>query len=74
MLDLEYDPQPPFKGGNETNADKNMVEGMRALYDGGMDAALHPEKMFKNMKFDNAKDFVWWYAGKGRYCRHGKLQ
>ncbi len=58
MLDLEYDPQPPFKGGNETNADKNMVEGMRALYDGGMDAALHPEKMFKNMKFDNAKDFV----------------
>lgn len=58
MLDLEYDPHPPFRGGNENNADKNMVEGMRALYDGGMDAALHPEKIFKNMKFDNAKDFV----------------
>ena len=58
MLDLEYDPQPPFKGGNENNADKNLVEGMRGLYDGGMDAALHPEKVFKNMKFDNAKDFV----------------
>jgi putative intracellular protease/amidase/YHS domain-containing protein len=58
MLDLEYDPQPPFKGGNETYADKNMVEGMRALYDGGMQTALHPEKVFKGMKFDNKKDFV----------------
>lgn len=58
MLDLEYDPQPPFKGGTENSADKNMVEGMRALYDGGMEAALHPEKMFKNLKFDNAKDLV----------------
>ncbi len=58
MLDLEYDPQPPFKGGSENNSDKNMVEGMRALYNGGMESALHPEKMFKNMKFDNAKDFV----------------
>jgi putative intracellular protease/amidase/YHS domain-containing protein len=58
MLDMEYDPQPLFKGGNENNTDKNMVEGMRALYDGGMDAALHPEKTFKNMKFDNSKDFV----------------
>ncbi len=58
MLDLEYDPQPPFKGGNENSEDKNMVEGMRVLYDGGMETALHPEKTFKNMKFDNAKDFV----------------
>ncbi len=58
MLDLEYDPQPPFKGGNENNADKNMVEGMRVLYDGGMETALHPEKVFKSMKFDNKKDFV----------------
>jgi len=58
MLDLEYDPQPPFKGGNENNADKNMVEGMRVLYDGGMETALHPEKAFKEMKFDNKKDFV----------------
>ncbi|MBZ4190538.1 DJ-1/PfpI family protein [Niabella beijingensis] len=58
MLDLEYDPQPPFKGGNETNSDKDMVDGMRALYDGGMNTALHPEKMFKNIKFDNPKDLV----------------
>ena len=58
MLDLEYDPQPPFKGGSENNTDKDLVEGLRAMYDGGMDAALHPEKMFKNMKFDNTKDLV----------------
>jgi putative intracellular protease/amidase/YHS domain-containing protein len=58
MLDLEYDPQPPFKGGNENNADKNMVEGMRILYDGGMQAALHPEPGFKDLTFDNKKDFV----------------
>ena len=58
MLDLEYDPQPPFKGGSENNSDKDMVECMRALYDGGMDIALHPEKAFKSMKFDNAKDLV----------------
>jgi putative intracellular protease/amidase/YHS domain-containing protein len=58
MLDMEYDPQPPFKGGSEDNSDKDMVEGMRAMYDGGMDAALHPEKVFKNMKFDNGKDLV----------------
>jgi putative intracellular protease/amidase/YHS domain-containing protein len=58
MLDLEYDPQPPFKGGSENNSDKGMVEGMRAMYDGGMEAALHPEKIFKNIKFDNPKDPV----------------
>jgi len=58
MLDLEYDPQPPFKGGSENNSDKNMVEGMRALYDEGMKTALHPELSFKNLKFDNTKDFA----------------
>jgi putative intracellular protease/amidase/YHS domain-containing protein len=58
MLDLEYDPQPPFQGGNENGADKSMVEGMRALYDGGMKTALHPELSFKDLKFDNVKDFI----------------
>jgi putative intracellular protease/amidase/YHS domain-containing protein len=56
MLDLEYDPQPPFTGGNEQNTDKEIVETMRTLYDGGMESVLHPEKVFKNMKFDNTKD------------------
>lgn len=58
MLDLEYDPQPPFKEGGENNSDKDLVESMRAMYDGGMEAALHPEKMFKDIKFDNTKDLV----------------
>ena len=58
MLDLEYDPQPPFKGGSENNSDKNLVEGMRAIYDQGMQTALHPELGFKDLKFDNPKDFV----------------
>ena len=31
---------------------------MRAMYDEGMDAVLHPEKVFKNIKFDNVKDLV----------------
>ncbi len=57
MLNLEYDPQPPFKGGSEQNTDKDLVELMRKSYDGGMDIALHPEKAFKNIKFDNTKDF-----------------
>lgn len=56
MLDMEYDPQPPFKGGSETNSDKNLVEGMRALYDGGMQTALHPELSFKNLQFDSPED------------------
>lgn len=58
MLDLEYDPQPPFAGGSEQKTDKEVVEAMRKMYDGGMETALHPEKAFKAMKFDNKKDFI----------------
>jgi len=58
MLDLEYDPQPPFAGGSEPKTDKEIVEAMRKMYDGGMETSLHPEKAFKNMKFDNKRDFV----------------
>ncbi|MDZ7877087.1 MAG: DJ-1/PfpI family protein [Saprospiraceae bacterium] len=58
MLDLEYDPQPPFKGGSEHNTDKEIVEALRTMYDGGMENVLHPEKAFKAMKFDNKKDFI----------------
>ncbi len=58
MLSLEYDPQPPFKGGSEQNTGKDLVESIRKGYDGVMDLALHPEKAFKNIQFDNAKDFV----------------
>lgn len=58
MLDLEYDPQPPFTGGSENTADKKRVEGMRALYDAGMESALHPETVLKEINIDNTKDLV----------------
>lgn len=58
MLDLEYNPQPPFKGGSEHNTSKEIVETMRKMYDGGMQTALHPELGFKDMKFENKKDPV----------------
>ena len=58
MLDLEYDPQPPFVGGSEQKTDKAIVDNMRKMYDGGMETALHPEKVFKAIKFDNKKDFI----------------
>ena len=58
MLDMEYDPQPPFKGGSENNSNKDLVESMRTLYDQSMQTALHPELGFKNLKFDNTKDLA----------------
>jgi putative intracellular protease/amidase/YHS domain-containing protein len=58
MLDLEYDPQPPFKSVNEQQTDKKIVEGLRTMYDSGLEGALHPEKVFKDIKFDNKKDFI----------------
>lgn len=58
MLDLEYDPQPPIRGGSETNTDKELVETVRAMYDSGMDAILHPEKLNTDIKLENSKDMV----------------
>jgi len=58
MLDLEYDPKPLYNGGSENNADKDIVEKMRVMYDGGMETVLHPEKAYKTMKFENKKDFI----------------
>jgi putative intracellular protease/amidase/YHS domain-containing protein len=58
MLDLEYDPQPPFVGGSEQKTDKEIVESIRTMYDAGMDDVLQPEKVFKTMKFENKKDFI----------------
>jgi YHS domain-containing protein len=41
MLDLEYDPQPPFAGGSELNTDKEIVDIMRQMYDIGMESAVN---------------------------------
>lgn len=58
MLDLEYDPKPPFEGGSEENTGKEVVEGMRTIYDQGMQAALHPVAVLKDVKLDSKKDLV----------------
>ena len=58
MLDLEYAPQPPFKGGTEQNTDKAIVDGVRAMYDSGMEAVLHPKSAFKTMQFGSNKDLI----------------
>ena len=56
MLDLEYDPQPPFPGGSEQNTDKEIVDNTRSMYDGGMKAALHPDSYYSAMQYDNKID------------------
>ncbi len=58
MLDLEYDPKPPFPGGSEKNTDSEIVEGVRSMYDGGMESVLNPDKVIHNLKIVNKKDFI----------------
>ncbi len=58
MLDLEYDPQPPFKGGSENNTDTTLVAEMRKNYDGAMEMVLHPKTDFSTIKFSNTEDPV----------------
>jgi len=57
MLDLEYDPQPPVKGGSEKNTDKAIVENTRSMYNSALQPLLHPEITSK-IKIDNDKDPV----------------
>lgn len=58
MLDLEYDPQPPVKGGNEQNTDKSIVDDMRAMYTSAIEPVLHPELAKTKVRIDNQKDPV----------------
>jgi putative intracellular protease/amidase/YHS domain-containing protein len=58
MLDLEYDPKPPFAGGSENNTDAEIISTMRQMYDGALETAIHPDKAFKNMQFQNTHDFI----------------
>jgi transcriptional regulator GlxA family with amidase domain len=44
MLDLEYDPKPPFKAGSEQNTEKDLVEMMRAMYENGLKPLKEAEK------------------------------
>jgi len=43
MLNLEYDPKPPFKGGSVNNTNEGLVNYMTQMYDGVLKAKL-PEK------------------------------
>jgi putative intracellular protease/amidase/YHS domain-containing protein len=58
MLDLEYDPQPPFNGGSEQKTDKAIVDNIRRMYDGGMKAVLHPASFYSAMQYENKRDPV----------------
>lgn len=58
MLDMEYDPQPPVKGGNEQKTDKNIVESVRSMYNTAITPLLHPRSVFAKIKIDNDKDPV----------------
>lgn len=58
MLDMEYDPQPPFKGGSENNSDKEMVEGMRDVYNQGLQSSQQPKVDYNALKYDNPNDLV----------------
>ncbi len=44
MLDLEYDPRPPFKAGSELNTDKDIVEMMRGMYDAAIKSVAEKKK------------------------------
>ena len=57
MLDLEYDPQPPVKGGSEHNTDKDILENTRSMYNSALQPLLNPEITSK-IKIDNYKDPV----------------
>lgn len=67
-LDLEYDPQPPVKGGNEQNTDKAIVESIRATYDSAMEPALHPNSKLSKIKITNTTDPVCGMALNGSFA------
>ncbi|WP_316735453.1 DJ-1/PfpI family protein [Pedobacter aquatilis] len=58
MLDLEYDPQPPVKGGREDNTDAKIVSDMRSMYNGALETVLHPGASSTGIKIDNKIDPV----------------
>lgn len=58
MLGMEYDPQPPVKGGNEHNTDKGLVESTRTMYDHALAPLLHPESATAKIKIDSENDPV----------------
>ena len=37
MLDMEYDPEPPFEGGSPERTPEVLYTGMRDMYDAGFE-------------------------------------
>ncbi len=50
MLDLEYDPQPPFKAGSEQNTSPEIVAMMRQMYDAGLEQVQKAPKQTQTPK------------------------
>lgn len=44
MLDLEYDPKPPFNAGSVKKTDPMVTDMMRSLYDRGLQPLINPAK------------------------------
>lgn len=44
MLDLEYDPKPPYKAGSVTNTEPIVLEMMQQMYDMGLQPLFDAEK------------------------------
>lgn len=58
MLDLEYDPQPPFSGGSVEKSDKKLVDSLRANYDAFLSNVINPSKALNELKIVNKIDPV----------------
>jgi hypothetical protein len=43
MLDMEYDPQPPYKAGSVKNTDNMVVDMMLEMYDMGLQPLIKAE-------------------------------
>lgn len=44
MLDMEYDPQPPYKAGSVRNTDNMVVDMMLEMYDMGLQQKIKGNK------------------------------
>lgn len=59
MLDMEYNPQPLYKGeGSEKTASKETIEMMRSMYNAGFEEAKKQGKDLSSVKVDNKRDFA----------------
>lgn len=67
MLDMEYDPQPPVKGGSVHNTDPGITKEIREMYDSALSPLLHPDARAKP-KVANAKDPVCGMPLNGSYA------